>query len=194
MLQMKSLSPEEVTTLYHTHMQNDFPADELKPLENILKLLKQDVYECFGLFDENILKAYACLAREKNGQVFLLDYLAVCKDFRNQNYGSQFLALLKDQCVNAKGIIIEIESLRTAHDEKDLVIRTKRLAFYERNGLSQTNVTTNCFGVEFTILYLPITPDWDDTFIHKHLDCIYQTVFPSNLYKEHVHFLDYLSC
>lgn len=192
MLEMKSLTPKEVTTIYHTNMQNDFPADELKPLESILKLMSQDVYECFGLFEEETLKAYAFLARQENGKVFLLDYLAVCKTSRSHGYGSQFLSLLKAQYKSAEGIIIEIESLRTAHDEKDLAIRTKRLAFYERNGLIQTNVITNCFGVEFTILYLPIASHWNDKFIYQNLDAIYHTLFPGKIYTENVHFLSNL--
>lgn len=192
MLKIKQLNTDEITTLYHTHMENDFPADELKPLESIINLTKQDVYECLGLFDEDTLKAYAFLAREKNGQIYLLDYLAVCKAYRNQSYGSQFLALLKTKYQDAQGLIIEIESLRTAHDATDLQIRSKRLAFYKRNGLVQTEVTTNCFDVEFTILYLPLSLDYDYSFVSEHLNCIYETIFPAHLYKAHVRFVDEL--
>lgn len=190
MLEMKSLNASAITTIYHTHMQNDFPPDEIKPLNSMLSLMSQGLYEGFGLFDGTHLRAYAFLAREKDGEVLLLDYLAVCKGFRGQDYGSQFLCLLKSQCAAFKGIIIEIESLRTAHNEEDLHIRTKRLAFYERNNLAKTNVTANCFGVEFTILYLPISLEWDDAFVYEHLDGIYHTLFPGKIYEEHVHFLN----
>lgn len=192
MLTMKLLNTSEVIQLYHTHMMIDFPADELKPLSSILKLMSQDVYECFGLFEEDTLKAYALLSRQKDGEIFLLDYLAVCKAFRNQNYGSQFLALLKKHYVLAKGLIIEIESLRCAKDEEDLLMRTKRLAFYERNGLIQTGVITNCFGVEFTILYMPLAAHLEDALIAQHLDGIYHTLFPGTIYTENVRFLTHL--
>lgn len=192
MLKMKSLSPEAITMIYHTHMENDFPADELKPLTSILNLISQRLYEGFGLFEGTKLRAYAFLAHQEGGNVLLLDYLAVCEGFRGQDYGSQFLKMLKNHCTDFKGILIEIESLRTAKDEADLKIRTKRLAFYERNGLVQTGVTANCFGVEFTIFYLPIVPEWDYNFIYENLDEIYLTLFPGNLYTQNVRFLDYL--
>lgn len=192
MLKMKSLSPEAIATIYHTHMKNDFPADELKPLTSILNLISQGLYEGFGLFEGTSLRAYAFLTHQEGGNVLLLDYLAVCEGFRGQDYGSQFLKILKAHCTDYKGIIIEIESLRTAKDAADLKIRTKRLAFYERNGLSQTGVTANCFGVEFTILYLPIDPEWHDDFIYENLNDIYLTLFPGKLYTDHVRFLDSL--
>ncbi len=189
MLEIKPLTSCTVTEIYHTHMKNDFPADELKPLANILHLMSKGLYEGFGLFEGSQLKAYAFLARKEGGYVLLLDYLAVCEGFRGQDYGSQFLKLLKDHCNEFKGIIIEIESLRTAKDAQDLHIRTKRLAFYEKNGLIQTNIITNCFGVEFIILYLMISPDWHEHFICENLDAIYHTLFPGKIYTENVRFI-----
>ncbi|WP_054743133.1 GNAT family N-acetyltransferase [Cellulosilyticum ruminicola] len=189
MSQIKLLNTEEITCLYNTHMKIDFPPDELKPLEIILSLIQKGVYECLGLFEAKTLKAYAFIAREKDGQIYLLDYLAVCEIYRNQGYGSHFLALLKTYYPNAQGLIIEVESLRTAHDTKDFQMRTRRLNFYKRNGLMQTDVTTNCFNVEFTILYLPITCPYEHEFIYKHLACIYKTIFPAHLYEANVRFL-----
>lgn len=190
MLTIKLLNADEITALYHTHMCSDFPPAELKPLASIINLTTQGIYDCLGLFEDETLKAYACLTREKNGQIYLLDYLAVCKPYRNGGYGSKLLGLLKETYSDAQGLIIEIESLRTSIDDADRLIRTKRLAFYERNGLIQTDITTNCFDVEFTILYLPITSAYDYDLVRTHLNGIYKTIFPKHLYKTHVRFID----
>ena len=38
MLTIQALTPQQVTQIYHRHMVRDFPADELKPLDNMLPL------------------------------------------------------------------------------------------------------------------------------------------------------------
>ena len=40
MLTIQALTPQQVTQIYHRHMVRDFPADELKPLDNMLPLIK----------------------------------------------------------------------------------------------------------------------------------------------------------
>ena len=42
-----------VEQIYNTHMQKDFPADEIKPLDMIRQLWAMDVYECYALSDED---------------------------------------------------------------------------------------------------------------------------------------------
>ena len=38
-LKMEKLSKQQVKELYETNMQTDFPADEIKPLEMLLKAM-----------------------------------------------------------------------------------------------------------------------------------------------------------
>lgn len=189
MLQLQSLSLDMISNIYQQHMLKDFPPDELKSLDHIVSLIQQDIYEGYGLFEDDHLCGYAFLTHVPNGKMLLLDYLAVCQDQRNRQYGSYFLQHLKAHFANYDGILIEIESLDSASDADQLALRTRRLNFYIRNGAVLTDVITNCFGVEFSILYLGQPMPTNTNFIAHHLDTIYATIFPSVDYQTHVHFI-----
>lgn len=188
MLTIHLLTAAETTDIYETHMKQDFPADELKPLSSMLNLMAEGYYKGYGLYEKQELRAYGFLAKSSTGTTYLLDYLAVCAPYRGQDYGSRFLKELHQLC-DLSGILIEVESLRTASDEDDHQMRQRRIAFYKKNGVQMTELMANCFGVEFSLMHLCHHSNWTTHFIKEELDAIYRTLFPAHLYEKHIRFL-----
>lgn len=190
MIQLKHLDSQLLTSIYHTHMTNDFPQNELKPLQTMLNLMDKGVYLTYGLYDHNELKAYALFVNIPNTSYLLLDYFAVCQTYRSSGYGTLFLNELKHYCKNHIGIIIEIESLHSALDQADYDIRYKRQSFYESNGFQNTELICRLFDVDYTIYFLPLDATWTNSSIYEELKKIYKYLLPSKLYKEKVIFLE----
>jgi probable selenium-dependent hydroxylase accessory protein YqeC len=183
-MKIRLLNAEEVRDIYQTHLVNSFPRSEVKPLENILRMMELERYECLGLFEDNELRGYAYLVVDQESGYLLLDYLAVVSDRRGCGYGSRMLKELRAWYQDWNGIFIESEALRTSANEDELVVRRRRLDFYEKNGCELTCVKTEVYGVEYSIFYIPILveqPDHD-----TELDHIYRTMFSEKAYANHV--------
>ena len=189
-MHIKQLSVEEVSHIFNNSMQFDFPQNEIRPLNNIKKLMGQNSYPCFGLYIDGILKAYAFFCHAASGECLLLDYYAVTRTERSQGYGSIFLKNLQEKLNSFSGIIIELESLNAAKNETQRMERERRISFYERNGAQKTGIFTNLFDVEFDIFYLPIKKEWYDSFVYRELDKIYDTIFPKEFRGKRV-FMSY---
>lgn len=137
-------------------METDFPADELRPLEEFMERMDRGIYECLGLFEDGVLRAYGYFVKDEKTQTVLLDFLAVCPQYRGGGYGSSFMDAAGTYYASYRGILIECESEQTSADEAELSVRTRRIAFYEKNGCCRTRTRARLFGVEFDILYLPL--------------------------------------
>lgn len=185
-LKLKALSPEEISYIYNTYMKNDFPPSELKPLSSILENLNNGNYFCYGLIEDEKLKAYAYLCKSPNKNCLLMDYYAVLNNIRSKGYGSLFLKLLKENLNNYDGIIFEVESKTTAKDFKEKAICEKRIKFYLNNGLYLTNISILLFGVTLNIFFLPILKQLDDNTIYNELDSIYKILYSKNIYKNNL--------
>lgn len=185
-LKLKALSPEEISYIYNTYMKNDFPPSELKPLSSILENLNNGNYFCYGLIEDENLKAYAYLCKSPNKNCLLMDYYAVLNNIRSKGYGSLFLKLLKENLNNYDGIIFEVESKTTAKDFKEKAICEKRIKFYLNNGLYLTNISILLFGVTLNIFFLPILKQLDDNTIYNELDSIYKILYSKNIYKNNL--------
>lgn len=153
-MKLKRLTEIQMLEIYKTYMTIDFPLDELKSFELISKLVKNNIYFAFGLFEEDKLFAYAFLTKSSDGHYLLLDYFAVCSDVRGKGIGSLCLSLLKDECKAYDGIFIEVENAQYAGNEEEKIVRSKRIAFYEQNGAEFTDILCRLFGVEMNIMIL----------------------------------------
>lgn len=162
-------------------MTQDFPKSELRPYRNMRSLLRNNLYECFGLYTDGTLQAYACLVRTAGN--LLLDYYAVIPALRSSGIGGRFLQHIAEHC-NAKGILIEVESPRAATDSEALEICNRRIAFYQRNGARLTDVSGMVWHADFTVMYLPITQDIDDTEVLDSIMLIYRQILPSRWLKK----------
>lgn len=186
MIKVKRLEKEFVTQVYEQQLIKDFVPEELKPIDTLLNLMEQDLYWCYGLFEDETFVAYAFFSRSANYQDILIDYFAVCSGKRNKGYGGIFLTLLQKELSEVNSILFEVESGKSAKDEDEKIICQKRLAFYRRNGLKDTKLHVSLFGIDMNVLYLPIQKEPTESEIEETLDAIYDILFGQEVHLEHV--------
>ncbi len=186
MLTYQLLTKEQVADIYHNHMKADFPPDEVKPLHVLHTLLDKGLYMPYGWFAEDgELRAYSFFVRAADGKALLMDYYAVCRGYRSHGYGGACLAQMKQLFAGVSGIIVEVEDPAKSRDEAELQTRTRRVAFYQRNGLRPSDVRSRLFGVPYMIHYFPVDNAITDAELFQALDGIYHTLFPQPVYEEH---------
>lgn len=141
-MELKILSNELLLLWYEKFLKEDFVSDEIKPIENILTLIKNGRYEVYGVFQDDEMIAYASFWKKENINLVLLDYLGVSKKYRNQGIGSKILALIKEMLGNMPYVIeAEIPTGSSLEEDK---IRKRRIEFYERNGCKKVYLMATC--------------------------------------------------
>ena len=141
-MELKILSNELLLLWYEKFLKEDFVSDEIKPIENILTLIKNGRYEVYGVFQDDEMIAYASFWKKENINLVLLDYLGVSKKYRNQGIGSKILALIKEMLGNMPYVVeAEIPTGSSLEEDK---IRTRRIEFYERNGCKKVYLMATC--------------------------------------------------
>ncbi|MGI6260741.1 MAG: GNAT family N-acetyltransferase [Acutalibacteraceae bacterium] len=176
-MQLNPLTETEISEIYQNHLVFDFPADEVKPLGRILQMLHNGIYFAFGLFEDDVLRGYAFFVKSGNGKAALLDYFAVLRGKRGGGIGSRFLALLRCELQNLDMVLLESEAIDAAENEEETTIRTRRIAFYLRNGVRKTGVRSVVFGVEYEILCMDCAAHTGSTELRRMLDDIYHQMF-----------------
>lgn len=144
---MRRLNETEITQVYETHMREAFPADELKPLDNILRMLHEGDYEVWAQENQKGIEAYAYVFT--GAEPVLIDYLAVRQGLRGQGIGSGFLRQVLDHYAS---VMLEVERPELAQNAQDQFIRSRRIAFYERAGFTMTDLRATVFGVPYAIM------------------------------------------
>ena len=96
---MRELTEQEMTEIYQSHLVEDFPAGEVKPLAHMLEGRKKGQYEAYGLFEKDTLKGYAYFIKNSTQPAALLDYFAIVRGLRSAGYGSLVLKKLQAMCI-----------------------------------------------------------------------------------------------
>ena len=187
-MKLEKLDYNQVKNIYETHLVNDFIEEERKPLVVINILMQMGIYHCYGLFEGEILLAYAffCEAKNKNQRAILLDYLVVLNGSRNQGIGSKLISIIKETLVEYDMVMAEVELTEEYDSEQDFEIRKKRQAFYLRNGWKKTDVVVDLFGVKLQIFILPTKEEVDESYLKSDLDEIYDSMFYDQKMRKHV--------
>ena len=153
MLTLRPLTETQTRLLYAHQMWRDFPDSELKPLDSILRMKCEGVYDVLGAHDGGTMIAYALVYRPQQGRVLLLDYLAVEPVCRGRGVGTALLGALRAYYAAAADVmLIECERPKAAPDEKQA---RGRIRFYERCGAHLTSTRVWLFEVEYSIMALP---------------------------------------
>ena len=178
---------EQIKEIYQTRMQEDFPANELFPFSAMRRLWTEGKYQGYGLFEDNSLFGYALFFIMRSGDQndYLLDYLAVAKEHRDKGLGSFFLQELLKLLNDASCIIIEAEDPDKAENNKDRVIREKRIEFYLKNGCTQTAVISNVDGADYRLLELRTDHPHSSEMIKVIYTRIYEHMAPEWYIKKH---------
>lgn len=186
MLSIKQLNLQQIKEVHQSYLVNDFPKEEQKPYELIESLVNKSVYICYGLYNEETLVAYAFFCKDTDSNCILLDFLAVLGEYRSYGYGSKFLMQMKQELTEYDGIIFEVESGMSAKNADDKLNCDRRIEFYHRNGVRDTNNYCLFFGVDMIIMYMPLQKDFDDDTIGEALDHIYHIMYTEEVYSANI--------
>lgn len=179
-MELRRLDAKQIKYVYHNHLQNTFPAEERRPLNRILHLVKSGKYECLGMCKETEIVGYAFLVKyQKN---YLIDYLGVCEAYRNQGIGSAILKKLADYYQDADCITVEIEDPAYAITKEDRQLRIRRHNFYLRNGYKTTDVKVLLFGVDFLLAVNADSKVYTKTDVADLYKTYYRITLPRFLY------------
>ena len=179
----KKLDLKTIENIYKTHLVFDFPKDEVKPLATIKNGFNKGVYNAYGLYEKGELLAYAFFIIDKNCR--LLDYFAVVNGKRGGGVGSRFIKLLKAELKGeCELIIIESENPDTAQNESQKTTRRRRVDFYLKNGLFDTQTRAKVFGVDYKILSLPLSHT--AKFTPQIYLSIYKNLLTKELFEENI--------
>lgn len=184
-----SLSVEEFSEIYKHHMIQDFPVEELKPLQRITDTMCRGFCEAFAYYREGRLAGYAVCIVPEQTEHLLLDYFAVVSGSRGQGMGSRFFELLlrylHEIHPQKQGVFIECESVESAVNEIQENQRRSRIRFYKRCGCAQTLLKSELFGVEYVILHSGFSGACIP--VHRRqLDAIYRKMFKKKHYQNRV--------
>ncbi len=185
-LTFRALTGEELVTVYHERMEEDFPQDELKPLPMLEGLVAQGINSVIGCFQEDILIGYYVLGREPGADLILLDYLAVVPERRGQGYGALILAHLRKELDEGTYLFIESENPEKAQGDEEQRVRSHRVAFYQRCGAKLTNLRVLLFGVDFYILVLSRGTVPDEYELERAYLSLYCQMISEERCKQHV--------
>lgn len=180
-MELIRLNREQIKTIYYERMVLDFPSNELKPLKMIFESLDEDFYDCFGLLEQDII-GYVYVKRQ--GKDYLIDYLAVFKEYRNKGIGGKMIGLLKDYLQDANSIIGEVENPEYAINNTDKEIQNRRLQFYLRNGFRDTNVNVLCFGVQYKLIEIKTIHNPKE--IRNLYRMHYQSMLPKGMFEKNI--------
>lgn len=170
-------------------MKKDFARAELRPLPLLLYVWNRGELDGYGLYEGNDLLAYALFARISAGEKYdyLFDYYAVSEEHRGKGLGSSFLKNLASRIKDPRYIIGEVEDPDWAKDPEDKLLRQRRLDFYKRNGLYETDITSRVFGVHYRIIGITTdyTINWNE--YRKVYHSLYQRLLPFGIHRIFFH-------
>ena len=133
---------KEIGKLY----RDAFPADERIPFR-ILLSMRNAQRHLYAFYRDDILYGFVFLY---HGERFMfIHYLAVCKAYRAQGYGSMFLQMIRSLDPDLS-VLLEVET----PDSSSLILdqQLKRLSFYRRNGFVMTDIRYLFYGVDYTLM------------------------------------------
>ena len=184
------LTFDQVRRVYSEQMVPAFPEDELKPLNMIEQALARGEYLCLGAADGDEVLAVAFFVRivREGRTLMLFDYFAVREDLRDQGLGSRFLQSLIGEpfLAEADAALLEVDEPEAADTPEEQDIRSRRLAFYLRNGLRDTSVNADVYGVTYRILSLPAGRELAPDAVRRTYAALYHSFLPDHLYRRWV--------
>lgn len=138
-----SLDMNFILELYH----QAFPEVERKPFSVIERKAAMGSMEILAIKEDGQRIGFAITAMEES--MVLLDYFAIAEKARGQGAGSEALMLLQ-ALYSDKQFFLEIEEPDAAAPNQQERIRRKD--FYLRNGMLETGIRIELFGVPMEIL------------------------------------------
>ena len=157
------LAVDEYGMWYQKHLCADFPTNEIKPLDDILRLQQSGKYEVFVYEEGDCIVGYATIWKCKGNSTYLLDYLGVPKALREKGIGREILKNLKANVITLEQnsdicLILESETPFENDNSEENEIRKKRISFYTRNGWVKMYEMATC-GMRFDAMAYEVVPN-----------------------------------
>lgn len=131
-------------------LKRDFPVSERTPFYMIRRLIKQGKISAYIAVDDSCVCGYTVLHIFK-GMMQVL-YLAVMPSFRGKGAGSKMIRMIRDKAAGMP-LVLEVEDPSVAKEDDVRQLRLRRIAFYERAGLSLIKgVTFRCAGATMKVM------------------------------------------
>lgn len=185
---IRELNRDQLAELYETNLKEDFTPEELKPIMAIEYLMEEGNYFAYGMYEEEKLMAYAFFASAPEREYVLLDYYAVTADARGKGIGTRFMKEWQEalrEC-GCKAVLAEVEAPDVIENENERHNSERRMEFYRRNGLRDTEIRTWLFRVKYRILSLDLASPKPGDVLYKELIDIYRRIFPDFYFGKQV--------
>lgn len=141
----------ETLKVFLNNLNQDFKLFERIPLFVMRSAMKKGILHAVNLTDGINVYGYAVYQEIPGYDSIHVLYLAILSDHRSRGLGSILMQQLKTLTRN--GIIFEVEDPETARNEEELAVRTRRIAFYKRNGF-YLNKGVKVKDFNFTLLLM----------------------------------------
>lgn len=112
----------------HKKLYNEFPEDEIFPVERIRFACKNNNYKILKFYDGNTLLGTIFLTLLKENKYLVINYIYIEKEMRNSGYGHIIVNILKSKFPDYKGIMVEVEPSQI--DDSNHV-NNRRLRYYK---------------------------------------------------------------
>lgn len=150
MVSLVEIDFDEFKREIYPHYLELFPEDERKPLTIIKTLYEKGLNKIVKIVDNETTVGFLIYNTVKNNKYILLDYFAIFREYQNKQYGSKAIKLFKDFFTDYNGIYGEVEKQGCGSDEKENIIREKRIKFWKKLGFELLNVDLELFEVLYS--------------------------------------------
>lgn len=137
---------EQIPLIQELYMQS-FPSEERKPFTFMQKGQKKGRFQILALTEAEEVQGLVITVLD--GDIVLVDYLAIKPSKRNNGIGSEAISLIMKR-FEGKRVFLEIEIPEEGAD--NLEQRLKRKQFYLKNGFKENGIRVSLFGVRMEVL------------------------------------------
>lgn len=140
----------DITRQVHALYKRSFPQSEQIPLPFLHANALRRSCQFFAWFAEDDPRCVRALSYSFSApDLVYIGFLAVNESYRGFGYGSQILQAFR-RVYSDRVQVLEIEPVEEGHDNYEQ--RVKRLAFYEKNGFTPTQLVSHQGQNSFTVL------------------------------------------
>lgn len=150
MLKLVQIDFKEFKKEIYPYYLDLFPKDERKSLTSLKALYEKGLNKIVKIVDDETPVGFLIYNTVKNNKYILLDYFAIFSEYQNKQYGSKAIKLFKNFFTDYNAIYGEVEKQGCGSDEKENIIREKRIKFWKKLGFELLNVDLELFGVLYS--------------------------------------------
>lgn len=146
-----------------------FPENERRDKAQFLDLAEKPSCYIFSIKNDGISIGYCIIWQLEN--LYFLEHFEVFEEFRNQNFGSEILEILKEKF---EKIVLETEPEHLSE------IAKRRLSFYQRNGFEiiEKNYLQPSYGEGKPAVHLFLMANFEAEILEVLVKKIYENVYP----------------